>query len=172
MPRPPQFRRGVSCICTVSAGLPEVLGRSALTVIGSYALLACCLDIRAASAVLCTYPFVLRHCLCHSRQPLVVRPVYPAKLGNGVAYPQARRVCWTACYDVVDSCEWRLQSCRHRVECCLGLVCRPRVVVRLLCQACVMLVETLLDARHDIFVVVLQPYYARSRCSYYSANQR
>jgi len=33
-PRPPQFCRGVSCICTVSAGPPELLGRKALTVIG------------------------------------------------------------------------------------------------------------------------------------------
>lgn len=35
MPRPPQFRRGVSCICTVSAGPPELLGRRALTAMGS-----------------------------------------------------------------------------------------------------------------------------------------
>jgi hypothetical protein len=40
MPRPPQFRRGVSVIWTVSAGPPEVSGRSALTVIGIYAPLA------------------------------------------------------------------------------------------------------------------------------------
>lgn len=40
IPRPPQFLRGVSVICTVSAGPPEVVGRSALTVIGSCALLA------------------------------------------------------------------------------------------------------------------------------------
>jgi hypothetical protein len=40
MPRPPQLRRGVSCICTVSAGPPDVLGRSVLTAMGSCALLA------------------------------------------------------------------------------------------------------------------------------------
>ena len=33
-PRPPQFCRGVSCICTVSAGPPELLGRKALTIMG------------------------------------------------------------------------------------------------------------------------------------------
>jgi hypothetical protein len=47
IPRPPQFLRGVSCICTVSAGPPEVLGRSVLTVIGSCALLASCLFVEA-----------------------------------------------------------------------------------------------------------------------------
>lgn len=36
MPLPPQLRLGVSCICTVSDGPPEALGRSAFTVIGSY----------------------------------------------------------------------------------------------------------------------------------------
>lgn len=33
-PRPPQFRRGVSCICMVSDGPPELLGRRALTMMG------------------------------------------------------------------------------------------------------------------------------------------
>ena len=39
-PLPPQFLRGVSCICTVSAGPPEGLGRNALTVMGICGLLA------------------------------------------------------------------------------------------------------------------------------------
>lgn len=40
-PRPPQFLRGVSCICTVSAEPPELLSRRAFTVIGIWSLLVC-----------------------------------------------------------------------------------------------------------------------------------
>jgi hypothetical protein len=34
------------------------------------------------------------------------------------------------------------------------------------------LVETLLDARHEVLVVILQAYYAGARGAYYSAGQR
>jgi hypothetical protein len=47
MPRPPQSRRGVSCISTASAGPPEALGRSTLTAMGSCVPSACCPQSRS-----------------------------------------------------------------------------------------------------------------------------
>jgi hypothetical protein len=124
-PRPPQFLRGVSCICTVSAGPPEGLGRSALTVIGLCEVLTCCtrasgrhvvqpepsrsLKPRQHSSVGdATYPFVLRHGLCHPRQALVVCPVHPAELGYGVVYSETCRVRRAALHHAVDLRERRL----------------------------------------------------------------
>jgi hypothetical protein len=39
-------------------------------------------------------------------------------------------------------------------------------ILSLLLEAGVVLVETLFDGRHELLVVVLEPYYARTRCAY------
>jgi hypothetical protein len=118
-----------------------------------------------------TYPFVLRNSLCHPRQALVICPVHPAELGYGVAYSETCRVRRAALHHAVDLREGRLQGCGRWAERCLCLAGRGRVVC-LLCQARVVLVEALLDARHEVLVVILQAYDARARRSYCGSQQR
>lgn len=101
----------------------------------------------------------------------MVCPVHPAKLGHGVAHLQARCFCWAACHDTVDLCKGRLEGSRG---CGGGTAGRHlwsrRVALRLLLKACVMLVQSLLDARHELFVVILEPYYASACRSYCAAS--
>lgn len=173
IPLPPQFRRGVSCISTDSDG-PAVLGRNALTMMGSCGRLASSTQLRhdvqpESSRVLgmhvestsATHPFVLRHHLGESCQLVVVCPVHPSKLGYAVAYLQASCLGRATCHDAVDLCERCFQSRRSTASAECGE--SGGVVLGLLLQSCVVLVEALLDARHELLVVVLQPYYARAR---------
>lgn len=78
-PRPPQFRRGVSCICMVSAGPPEGLGRNTLTVSG-----ICHLSVRPRvcqhSSVVC------QHSLLRSGR----RPLQPATASRGLSSPPSQ----------------------------------------------------------------------------------
>jgi hypothetical protein len=102
----------------------------------------------------------------------VVCPVDPAKLGDGVADAQAGLFCGAARDDAVDLCKGRLEGCRRGLETWRRVVCCLRIALRLLCHACVVRVEALLDERHDLLVVVLEPDDARARRAYYSAGQR
>jgi hypothetical protein len=102
----------------------------------------------------------------------VVCPVDPAELGDGVADAQASLLGGAASDDAVDLCKGRLEGCGRGLEACRRVVCCLRVALRLLGHAGVVRVEALLDERHDLLVVVLQPDDARARRAYYSAGQR
>lgn len=122
---------------------------------------------RQQSAAGTTHSFVLRDSFCHPTQLVVVRPVHPAKLGYAIAHLQPCRVCWTASDDAVDlrerclECGGSRATYRGSSSCGGGALCLDLGVV---------LVKADLDAGHETFVVILQPYYTRPRCSNCAAS--
>lgn len=96
-PRPPQFLRGVSCICTVSDGPPELLGRRALTVIGIWRLSALNYleqhDLQIAALQSCNAANTVT--LDHSLLRSVTRPRPLALVARGLSNPPNQT--WLCC---------------------------------------------------------------------------
>jgi hypothetical protein len=113
-----------------------------------------------------SYTLIVLHNLCQFPQVLMVCPIRSAKRSDSIASFQVCLMCGTPAFDSVDfgkrclddrlRARFCYRSCGNFGTLVFGRPCSP--------HGGIMLVKAFLNPIHEVFVVILQPYYPSSCC--------